>query len=76
MRDNCAAPVSTIDGVVTIETSACANGETVELITVSDAGHQWPGSIGKYTGSSITRRNHPSTAFDATSVIWDFFAAA
>lgn len=73
--DACGVPTSESEGVVTTEISSCAGGRTVELITVADAGHQWPGSIAKFTGSTVTRDNYPSDAMDATETIWQFFVA-
>jgi polyhydroxybutyrate depolymerase len=65
--DHCAAPVITTSGLVTTSIAACPSGRTVELITIADMGHQWPGA-GPDHGS------RPSTALNATQVIWEFFA--
>jgi polyhydroxybutyrate depolymerase len=65
--DHCAAPVVTTSGVVTTSIAACPGGRTVELITIAGAGHQWPGAV-PGPGS------RPSTALNATPVIWEFFA--
>jgi polyhydroxybutyrate depolymerase len=65
--DHCAAPVITTSGVVTTSIAACPGSRTVELITIAGAGHQWPGAVPGH-GS------RPSTALNATHVIWDFFA--
>ena len=43
-------------------------------MTIDDAGHQWPGSVPK--GGPLPRLlqlDAPSTALDATRVLWDFF---
>ncbi|MEP6481910.1 MAG: PHB depolymerase family esterase [Rhodoglobus sp.] len=69
--DNCAAPDVTTAAPVTTSIAACANGRTVELITVDGAGHQWPGSDPVRAGAET-----PSTALDATKTIWAFFEAA
>ena len=45
--DACAPPTSTTAGVVTTQTAACADGRTVELISIAGAGHQWPGGKSK-----------------------------
>ena len=75
--DDCTAPVTTAAGPVTTARSACANGKTVELITVAGAGHQWPGSAPPPArAAAILRLDAPSGALDATEVIWSFFAAA
>jgi polyhydroxybutyrate depolymerase len=71
--DQCAAPAAVQNGVVTTSAATCPEGRAVELITIAGAGHQWPGS----TSSPLLQRLHlispPSTALDATSVIWQFF---
>lgn len=71
--DGCPAPTSTTAGVVTTETAACPDGRTVRLISVADAGHQWPGGV---RGPLLDRLGlpQPSTALDATDTIWEFFA--
>ena len=74
--NRCQTPTSTTKGVVTTSTSGCADGRAVTLITIAGAGHQYPGSVPK---SPVVQRllgaDPPSTAIDATSVIWSFFAA-
>ena len=42
-------PTSTTAGVVTTSVATCPDGRAVELITITGAGHQWPG--GKPPGS-------------------------
>ncbi|MBI2697881.1 alpha/beta hydrolase family esterase [Mycobacterium gordonae] len=71
--DSCAAPTSTTAGAVTTETAVCPQGRTVELISVADAGHQWPGGV---RGPVLERLGlpQPSTALDATDTIWQFFS--
>jgi polyhydroxybutyrate depolymerase len=71
--DACGPPTSTTAGDVTTQTAACADGRTVELISVAGAGHQWPGG----TPSPLLERfgiPAPSTALDATDTIWQFFS--
>jgi polyhydroxybutyrate depolymerase len=41
------------------------------LVTIADAGHQWPGSVPREGAM-----DQPSDALDATAVIWEFFDAA
>src|ERR1700744_287073 len=68
----CGAPASTTNAEVTTETAGCADGRTVELISVAGAGHQWPGG----TKSPLLERlgaPPPSTAIDATDTSWQFF---
>lgn len=72
--DRCAPATATTSGVVTTSTSACADGRAVELITISNGGHGWPGSPVK-AGRSTVGGNQPSDALDATDVMWRFFAA-
>ncbi|ORW91798.1 polyhydroxybutyrate depolymerase [Mycobacterium szulgai] len=70
--DACGPPASSTAGDVTTETAACADGRTVELISVAGAGHQWPGG----SRSPVLERfgiPAPSTALDATDTIWQFF---
>ncbi|MBG0830230.1 polyhydroxybutyrate depolymerase [Planomonospora sp. ID67723] len=66
----CGRPAVSGSGPVTTELARCPRGRAVELITVRGAGHQWPG------GEVVRERaDPPSTALDATAVIWRFFAA-
>jgi polyhydroxybutyrate depolymerase len=74
--DGCGDPSSTTVGVVTTSVAGCPQGRAVELITVAGAGHQWPG--GKCMDplvAAVLGLDQPSTALDATAVIWAFFAA-
>ena len=68
--DGCTPPQVRTVGPVTTSVADCPGDRSVELITVEGAGHQWP-------GSSVTREgaDPPSTALNATAVIWQFFAA-
>jgi polyhydroxybutyrate depolymerase len=70
--NGCAPEPSThVDGKVTTETwQSCHDHRTVQLITISDGGHAWPGSERM---SDVL--DAPSTALDATATIWAFFAA-
>ncbi len=55
-------------GAVVHLTYRCPAGRAVELYQLKDNGHAWPG------GASGSRRGDtPSTAIDATEVIWAFF---
>jgi polyhydroxybutyrate depolymerase len=70
-HDRCAdAGTSERAGSVIRERYApCAGGSAVELITIEGGGHSWPG------GAQMARfLDEPSTALDATSEIWSFFA--
>ena len=71
--DGCSEPVSIVDSPVTTSSAECG-ARTVSLITIDGAGHQWPGS----TRSRAQERlgaDEPSSAIDATAVIWEFFAS-
>ena len=72
--DGCGAPNVTTSGVVTTSIANCPNGRTVELITIDGAGHQWPGAPGKPLIQKLLGTDPPSTALNATSTIWQFFA--
>lgn len=67
--DSCTPPTSTTDGTVTTQTAPCPQNRTVELITIANAGHQWPGGEPKRIGAP------PSNALNATTTIWQFFKA-
>jgi polyhydroxybutyrate depolymerase len=71
--DNCGPPASTTAGAVATETAGCPDGRTVELISVADAGHQWPGGV---RGPILEHLGlpEPSNALDATDTIWQFFS--
>jgi polyhydroxybutyrate depolymerase len=69
--DHCGTGVESRDrnGVVHLK-YPCPNGRSVESYLLADSGHAWPG------GQRGSRRGDvPSTALDATDVIWDFFRA-
>ena len=48
----------------------CANGVAVEIYSVKDNGHAWPGGR---SGSRLG--DTPSTSLNATDIIWAFFRA-
>jgi polyhydroxybutyrate depolymerase len=73
--DHCPAPVVTTSGVLTTSIATCPGGKTVELITIAGAGHQWPGGDPNRKEEIIFHTGAPSTALNATQVIWQFFAA-
>ena len=68
--DGCASPRETTAGAVTRAVSTCTAGTVVELDTIADGGHSWPGG----QRMSIVL-DPPSQALDATRTIWRFFAA-
>jgi polyhydroxybutyrate depolymerase len=73
--DSCSAPTATTAGAVTTSVAICPAGRAVELVTVAGAGHQWPGARREPLAEKVLGTDPPSTALDATSVIWQFFAA-
>jgi polyhydroxybutyrate depolymerase len=73
--DRCPAPRVSSLGVVTRSVAGCPDGRAVELITITGAGHQWPGSVSRPFLQHLLHLDPPSTALDATAVIWRFFAA-
>jgi polyhydroxybutyrate depolymerase len=73
--DSCPPPTeSTVDSVTT-SVAACPQGRAVELITISGAGHQWPGSTPKPVLEKVLGLDTPSAALSATDTFWQFFAA-
>lgn len=73
--DRCAAPVVSTAATVTTSVATCPGGRAVELITIAGAGHQWPGAVPNPIAQRLLGTDPPSTALDATRVIWTFFAA-
>ncbi|MEU8086644.1 PHB depolymerase family esterase [Micromonospora sp. NPDC049101] len=72
--DGCDAPVTTASGLVSTSTATCPGGRAVELVTVDDAGHQWPGAAGpRPEAQRLLGLDPPATALDATETIWRFF---
>ncbi|GIH25033.1 hypothetical protein Aph01nite_33430 [Acrocarpospora phusangensis] len=70
----CGAAAVRTEGPSTISTATCANGRAVDLVTVSGAGHQWPGGRDSALREALGL-DEPSNAFAATTTIWTFFAA-
>lgn len=68
-------------GVVTTFRWNCAGGNAVALITIADAGHEWPGSHrgprGAFLGAllHIAPADPVSNALNATDVLWNFFTS-
>ena len=73
--DSCPAPTVTTVEAVTTSVAACPAGRTVELITIAGAGHQWPDAVSNPVAQRLLGTDPPSTALNATVVIWHFFAA-
>ncbi len=74
-KNSCGVAQTTTEGQVITSTAACAGGQEVELISVSGAGHQWPGGKPEPIAERLLGLDPPSTLLSATSVIWKFFAA-
>jgi polyhydroxybutyrate depolymerase len=72
--DDCGPAVVTDAGIVTKYVSECADDRTVELVTVADGEHGWPGAPLK-EGDPDEVKHQPSQAIDSTPTLWEFFAA-
>jgi polyhydroxybutyrate depolymerase len=74
--DRCGAPSVDRRPPLTTETSRCEGGDEVDLITVDGAGHQWPGGtkIAYPSAARLLGLDQPSSALDATAVLWEFFS--
>jgi polyhydroxybutyrate depolymerase len=57
--------------VTEADTPGCAGGVSVALYTVAGGGHAWPGGEHPLPGRIVGRT---SRDFDASEVIWRFFA--
>jgi polyhydroxybutyrate depolymerase len=64
------SPIKTDAGTYTRWQSHCPAGLAVELYLVDDNGHAWPGGQ-----KGIILGDKPSSTFNGTDVIWDFFKA-
>ena len=74
--DGCGAPSVDRRPPLMTATSRCDGGDEVELITVEGAGHQWPGGtpIARPGAARLLGLDQPSSALDATAVLWEFFS--
>ena len=68
--DQCPGTVTREEsGPVVHETySPCSDGTAVELYTIQDGGHTWPG--GMQTGTRVAKS---ASSLNATSILWGFF---
>jgi polyhydroxybutyrate depolymerase len=73
--DHCTPPTLTTVKTVATSVAHCPAGRVVELITITAAGHQWPGGVSNPLVQRILHTDPPSTALNATAVIWKFFSA-
>jgi polyhydroxybutyrate depolymerase len=74
-QDKCSAtPTTSSAGAQATLTqyTGCAGGATVELYTISGAGHTWPG--GPPLPGRFTRVVGPQSQVPAASLIWTFFS--
>lgn len=62
---HCASPAATTAGPVTTSAAKRPAGYTVKLITITGAGHQWPGSTQSLVGQRVLQLDPPSTALNA-----------
>ncbi len=72
--DQCGQPTLTTVGKVTTSVAGCADGRTVELISIDGAGHQWPDAKSRGFLKRLLGRDAPSTTLNATDTFWQFFA--
>lgn len=72
--DGCAPTTTSRSGAVERSDSLCGS-RAVSLITIADAGHQWPGSADRPVIRALLGLDAPSTALDATTTLWNFFDA-
>ncbi len=74
--ERCSTPPATQSrrGYTLTAYSGCGGGASVELYTIAGEGHEWPG--GPKLPARLTSALGPqSTAVDADSIMWSFFAA-
>ncbi|MEC3917853.1 extracellular catalytic domain type 1 short-chain-length polyhydroxyalkanoate depolymerase [Nocardia sp. CDC160] len=65
-------PQRTDDGTsVTVQSSDCANGTTVQLYSIANGGHTWPGGPQYLPQALVGKVSHQ---FDASEVIWRFLS--
>ena len=73
--DGCHDAKVVTTGAVHVETSVCAPGGDVKVITIDGAGHQWPGAVLDPARSAYDGpEDQPDTHVDATRELWTFFA--
>ena len=74
--DHCAQPANHVSGKITTSVTTCPDGRAVALVTVSGAGHQWPGQPGPQGPAAKTLQlDPPFPGLNATETIWDFLRA-
>jgi polyhydroxybutyrate depolymerase len=79
-RDRCGPPRGKTASPVTVIRWSCSDGRVLSLVTIAGAGHQWPGAVPPSSAAMAIasvlglQLSPPSTALDATSTLWTFFA--
>jgi len=71
----CETPHTEVRGEVTTRIASCLAGRTVGLISIANAGHQWPGARSPGILGRALGLDPPSDALDATEALWQFFRA-
>lgn len=71
--NGCSSPVVATLGDVTDSYAQCPDGRAVELLSIANMGHTWPGGGGGPIGELHTI-NQGGDDLVATVAIWDFFA--
>lgn len=75
--DGCASAPTVIEAApVTRTTWTCPSGRAVVRVLVTGAGHQWPGSTRVGPVGRVLGLDPPSTALNATSVLWAALSGA
>jgi polyhydroxybutyrate depolymerase len=68
--DRCQPAATRKSGVVERRDAACADGRAISLITIADAGHQWPGAVARHPLiERLLRLDPPSSALNATQAL-------
>ncbi|GED97682.1 extracellular catalytic domain type 1 short-chain-length polyhydroxyalkanoate depolymerase [Gordonia crocea] len=65
---HCAPPTRTRHGSVAVSSARCPGGRAVTLLSIDGMGHHWPGQT-----QPSPLSGPPSSAINATAVIWRFF---
>ncbi|MFJ5621066.1 alpha/beta hydrolase family esterase [Micromonospora sp. NPDC093243] len=73
--ESCGPSQTTGGDPVRIISAQCPMGRSVELLSIEGAGHGWPGSEVSDRAARLLHLDPPSTAMNATQVLWEFFEA-
>jgi len=75
VASSCKPSTVTKDATIQTDKAVCSQGREVTLITIADAGHQWPGGKTQpMLARLILPLDPPSDAMNATWTLWQFFA--